>query len=431
MKAIIELTSMNDKEGTSTISAVQRRVNQLLDFNDGGFKLGESTSRDSADGALTDLRTLPLPTLDPKTSEIRRRLTLLQLKYNLIHFEEKVNEGRQSTFIITKVAYPEFLNVTQGNFQFPTENMRFPEVNSVIIRSGLHDIRCHYIQVQKGTQIFYPIHDLQILEEPDHQEPVNRVVNCVRSNHGDDFSIMDYVASQGQKDFYEIKSMLNKFCDLDTNDGFSLYFQSSSPEFPIDLRIFLDKEDTKGKNALLRLSGFVQFGGRLIYEVKSTEDSNQIAIIIKAVNKAHLEKYFTNKGQVHLEGQQLGQALTLIKEHFPNDKHIRDLVVVSGEGSYSRPFPHIRTSKFWSLSQIAPDTIRVLALLDELDCIDFDVRPENRFTVEKRNNAQYIQASKVPVNFQNDNFQLIVVPKNLSLLQEKLQTMVSNFSFEN
>lgn len=431
MKSIIELTSMIDKEGTSTISGVKSRVNQLLDLNKGGFKVSESTSRDSADGALTDLRTSPLPTLDPKTSEIRRRLTLLQIKYNLIHFEEKVKEGSQSTFIITNVAYPEFLNVTEGNFQFPTDNMRFPEVNSVIIRGGLHDIRCHYIQVQKGTQMFYPIQDLQILKEPAHQEVDNEVVKYVRNNPGDNFSIMDFIASQDQNDFNEIKSMLNKFCDLETNDGFSLYFQSSSPEFPIDLRIFLDKEDAKGKNAQLRLSGFVQFGGRLIYEVKSTEDSNQIAIIIKAVNKAHVEKYFTNKGQAHLEGEQLEKALTLIKEHFPNDKHIQDLVVVSGEGSYSRPFPHIRTTKFWSLSQIDPDTIRVLSLLDELDCIDFDERPENRFSVEKRNNARYIQANKAPVNFQNDNFQLIVVPKNLSLLQEKLETMVSNFSFDN
>ncbi|VEB34292.1 hypothetical protein [Legionella cherrii] len=428
MKAIIELTSMNDKEGTSTISAVKRRVNQLLDLNDGGFKLGESTSRDSADGALTDLRTLPLPTLDPKTSEIRRRLTLLQIKYNLIHFEEKVNEGSQSTFIITKVAYPEFLNVTQGNFQFPKEDMRFPEVNAFIIRSGLHDIRCHYIKVQRGNQMFYPIQDLQKLEEPAHQEGNNEVVNYTRNNPGDHFSIMDYVASQDQKDFNEIKSLLNKFCDLETNDGFSLYFQSSSSEYPIDLRIFLDKEDTKGKNAQLRLSGFVQFGGQLIYEVKSTDDSNQIAIIIKAVNKAHLEKYFTNKEQVHLEGEQLEKALTLIKEHFPNDKHIQDLVVVSGEGSYTRPFPHIRSKKFWSLSQIDPKITEVLSVLEKSDCVDFDQRPENRFTVQKRNNAQYIKPNAFPVNFQNDNFQFIVVPKNLNLLQEKLDSLVPNIS---
>lgn len=109
MKAIIELTSMNDKEGTSTISAVKRRVNQLLDLNDGGFKLGESTSRDSADGALTDLRTLPLPTLDPKTSEIRRRLTLLQIKYNLIHFEEKLTRGANLHLLLPKLLILNFL----------------------------------------------------------------------------------------------------------------------------------------------------------------------------------------------------------------------------------------------------------------------------------------------------------------------------------
>ncbi|KTD75372.1 hypothetical protein, partial [Legionella steigerwaltii] len=280
MKSILELISMIDKEGTSTITGVKNRINQLMELNEGGFNVGESTSRDSADGAFTDLRTSPLPTLGPKATEIRRRLTLLQNKYNLIQFEEKVKEGDQSTFIITQVAYPEFLNVTEFNFQFPAEDMHSPEVNSVIIRSGLHGIRCHYIKAQRGNQTFYPIQDLQMLEEPSHQEPNDDVITYMRNNSGDNFSIMDFIAAQDQKDFNEIKSMLNKFCDLTTNNQFSLYFQSSSPEFPIDLRVFLDKDDEKGKNAQLKLSGFVQFGGSLIYEVKSSENSSQIAIII-------------------------------------------------------------------------------------------------------------------------------------------------------
>ncbi|WP_058478464.1 hypothetical protein [Legionella steigerwaltii] len=106
------------------------------------------------------------------------------------------------------------------------------------------------------------------------------------------------------------------------------------------------------------------------------------------------------------------------------------MVVVSGEGSYTRPFPHIRTTKFWSLSQVDPKTMKVLSLLDKSDCIDFDERPENRLTVEKRNNAQYIKPNAAPVNFQNDNFQLIVVPKNLSLLQEKLDSLAPNVSYK-
>ncbi|QLZ67327.1 hypothetical protein FOLKNPGA_00092 [Legionella sp. PC1000] len=430
MKSILELISMIGEDYTSAITEVKSRINQVMELTEGGFSIGESTSRDSEDGALTDLRTSqPLITSDPKTTEIRRRLTLLQNKYNFIKFEEKINaETNQSTFIITDVAYPEFLNNTKTNFQFPTEEgIHSPEVNSVIIRNGLHDIRCRYIKVQVGNQMTYPIQDLQTLEKPFPQEEHNDVITCTKSNSGDNFSIIDFIASQDQTDFYEIKSMLNQFCDL-TNNEFSLYFQSSSPGFPIDLRVFFDKEDVKGKNAQLKLSGFVQFGGSLIYEVKSSEDSNQIAIIIKAVNKAHLENYFTNKEKMHLEGKQLERALALIKEHFPDDKHIQDLVIVTGEGSYTRPFPHIRTQKFWSVSQVDPKTIARLTLLEKLGCIDFDQRPENRFTVEKRNNARYIRGGVAPVNFHNDNYQFIIVPKNLSLLDEKLN-LVSNSSF--
>ncbi|HHF7375102.1 hypothetical protein [Legionella bozemanae] len=429
MKSIIELISMMTADGSSAITDVKIRINQLMGLTESGFNIGESTSRSHEDGALTDLRTAhPLTTSDPKAIEIRRRLTLLQNNYNLIKFEEKINdETNQSTFIITDVAYPEFLNNTKINFQLPTEDMHSQEVNSVIIRTGLHNIRCSYIKVLVGQQVVHPIQDLQMLKEPPSEEDKD-VITYSRNNSGDNFSIIDFIASQDQKDFHEIKSMLNQFCDLPMTNEFALYFQSSSPEFPIDLRVILDKEDVKGKNAQLKLSGFVQFGGSLIYEVKSSEDSNQIAIIIKAINKAHLEKYFTNKEKVRLEGEQLERAFALIKEHFPNDKHIQDLVIVSGEGSYTRPFPHIRTQKFWSVSMVDPKTIAALSFLEESGCIDFDQRPENRFTVEKRNNARYLKVGAAPVNFQNDNYQFIVVPKNLSLLQEKLDRLAPNTS---
>ncbi|KTD72322.1 hypothetical protein [Legionella tucsonensis] len=426
MKSILELISMIGEDGELAINDVKVRINQLMELTEGGFNVGESTSR--SDEALTDLRTsLPLITSDSKTIEIKKRLVLLQNEYNLIKFEEKIDEvTNQSTFIITEVAYPEFLNKTHGDFQFPIEDSHSPEVDSVVIRTGLHNIRCSYIKVYVGQQVVHPIQELQILKDLSPHGDKD-VITYNRSNTVDNFSIMDFIASQDQKDFHEVKSMLNQFCDLTTNNEFSLYFQSSSPEFPIDLRVFLDKEDKNGKNAQLKLSGFVQFGGGLIYEVKSSKDSNQIAIIIKAINKAHLERYFTNKEKLRLEGDQLDRALALIKEHFPNDKHIQDLAIVSGEVSYTRPFPHIRTQKFWSVATVDPKTIAALSLLEKFGCIDFDLRPENRFTVEKRNNAHYLK-SFAPVNFQNDNYQFIVVPKNLSLLQEKLDSLEPNTS---
>ncbi|QMT58738.1 hypothetical protein [Legionella sp. PC997] len=425
MKSILELISMINMDGSSAITDVKIKINQLMGLTEGGFNIGESMSRSGEDGALTDLRTTgSLITADPKTIELRRRLTLLQNKYNLIKFEEKIDEeAKQSTFIITDVVYPEFLH-TVMNFQL-TEDMNPQEVNSVVIRNGLHDFRFKYIIIMGERQTICPIQDLEIHPASSPHEQNSEVIQYSRTTSGDNFSIMDLIAAQQQTDFHAIKDMLNQFCDLTPNDGFLLYFQSSSSEFPIDLRVYLDKEDVRGKNAQLKLSGFAQFENSLIYEVKSSEDSNQIAIIIKAINKTNLEQYFTNKKNVHLDGVELEKAVALIKAHFPNDRFIQDLEIVSGAGSYTRPFPHIRTPNFYSRSRVNSRTIEVLELLETTNCIEFDMRPENRFTVEHRNNAQYL----APMHFLNDNYQFIVVPKNLSLLQEKLNSIAPTTSF--
>ncbi|WP_454784895.1 hypothetical protein [Legionella sp. WA2024007413] len=135
MKSILELISMMNMDGSSAITDVKIKINQLMGLTEGGFNIGESMSRSGEDGALTDLRTTAsLITTDPKTIELRRRLTLLQNKYNLIKFEEKIDEeAKQSTFIITDVVYPEFLH-TVMNVQL-IEDMNPQEVNSVVIRN--------------------------------------------------------------------------------------------------------------------------------------------------------------------------------------------------------------------------------------------------------------------------------------------------------
>lgn len=432
MKSIIELISMLGEDGNSAVTKVKIKINQLMKLTEGGFTVGESSSRSSDDGALTDLRmTQPLAASDFRTTEIRRRLTLLQNQYNLIKFEEKINEGtHQSTFIITEVAYPEFLNETEISFQFLTQDTHFPDVNSIIIRNGLHDIRCTYIKMQVGDQMTCLVQGLQNLNLPDESYPQEHkdVITYKKNDKGNYSSVMDLIAAQDPKDFNEIKGMLNQFCDLTTNNEFALYFQSSDSEFPIDLRVFLDKDDEKAKNAQLKLSGFVQIGKGIIHELKSFEGSNQIAIIIKAINKKDLQDHFTYKAVTHLEGEPLERALSLFKEHFPNDKHIQDLVIVSGQGSYSRPYPHIRTQKFWSLSKVDPDTIAGLSRLEGAGCIDFDERPENKYSVAKRNNASYIRPGMRHFNPENDNFQFIIVPKDLSKLEKELEFLMTDRS---
>lgn len=156
--------------------------------------------------------------------------------------------------------------------------------------------------------------------------------------------LLDLLNSESELNLIQIQNDLKSLLGV----KFEVYFHSSSEEFPIDLRTGSLDLNEAGAQQLLRAMDSLVLLGCLKTESKELEDGQKVCVI-KQVNPQELHKFSLKKEKnTNANSEMLSNIIELLKQSFPNNQVIRDLVVFDGrEGrSMSRPYLHIRTQVY-------------------------------------------------------------------------------------
>lgn len=434
---VVELVSMQDK---LVITDIQDTLNEVFDLKDSEqFKIGGSSSRDSKDGSLMDLRSGFWEEEDSAFKNIR--IIFISLQENLIlKFEEKIKHYRNEVqFVITHINPSKFWQAIDSSGGSPRFTNVIPhdeeQINKTTIRTAGHNLNVSYQSefIFKNKFIFRDDTQLEnkarrVMEFSSEgsnfsaTQTMNMPEMLNKICQGASKSVMDLVAEYPKEVIDEIIKMLNQSCGIsDTQAGFSLYYNSSDVLYPLDFRLIRKSNDDVQVDIKSILSGYSQKG--VIFKCKDTLANDSQIYILKSIclwdirRRIELSKTQVNKAD-------LESAVQMLQNAFPNDLVAKDLQIVDGfRSSATVPFLHIRTSKdYWIEKEYAPLDY-VLSLLKLGKILDYDRRCRN-VLLNDLTNPQY--AEDFPLH-KVVGEQLII--KNINLPKLKNYLVVHGYLF--
>ncbi|KTD56509.1 hypothetical protein [Legionella shakespearei] len=413
MKTILELLATQGGNGESLIHAIRDKINSLIAVRGFTFQLDNSASREISQGSTFDLRsTVGLATDDIRVKEIRELLANLQ-QSNILAFEEKQDfDKNTSFFVITHVDEHKLLNADTNALK--VSNPIFsPELQHETIRVGAHGIDVSYIRVKSAGNDADLIRHTTLMPSAESSAHVSGINPLLLQ------SITHFIISGGYLEY--ITHLVNTCMSLDKATGFQLYLQSSSPLYPIDLRVYLPSGHSEIENIKAKLTGFSLLRNKaIVFEEKMATGTDVVIFIIKELLPARLELYLQQLKQQNNTAEDLSGILTLLQENFPENAIIQDLTVHTGV-SVSRPYPHIRCRNFYHETEV----YRVIELLTAVlgrphgqGVWSSDKKPQNNTTLVQPGGYRMYGAAP-------QELQLIIDVNDFDKAEEKLKESLS------
>lgn len=334
MKEIIELLATLDESQNPYIHRVKDKLHELLKLDEKEYeelRIEQSTSRSWEEGATTDLRIGPIKAKE-RIDEIRAMLAALS-GANTVKYEEGHNmQDNEVVFIITACDVEKlesFIPPNEEEKQKITPLTTFIRMSIVGNRGYVRGISFDSAKVD-GAGL------LDSLKEQELSAPTQEWFSVLE--------LLDSLNRDSEINLIEIQKDLKSLLDL----KFEVYFHSSSEQFPVDLRTGkLDPKDTDVQKIQRALDSLTLLNCVKV-ETKDLEDGQKV-FIIKRVNPKELHD-FSLKKKVNINSSEevLSNIIELLKQSFPHNKVIQDLVVFDGRDgrSMTRPYLHIRTQNY-------------------------------------------------------------------------------------
>ncbi|HAT7072719.1 TPA: hypothetical protein JAN90_08065 [Legionella pneumophila] len=405
MKEIIELLATLDKLQKPYIHRVKTRLSDLLNLDEKEnelMRIEQSTSRSWEEGATTDLRIGPIKSKE-RIEELRSVLVMLSAA-NAVKYEEGHSlQGNGVEFIITACDVEKlesFNPLNQKEMQNTIPATTFIRmsiagnrgyVRGISFNSAKLDVE-NYLGSSKENELTIPTQQwFSILE------------------------LLDLLNSGSELNLIQIQNDLKSLLGV----KFEVYFHSSSEEFPIDLRTGnLDSKETGVQQIQRSLDSLVLLDC-LKTETKELEDGQKVCII-KEVNPQELHRFLLKKEKnTNANAEMLSNVIGLLKQSFPHNRVIQDLVVFDGrEGkSMSRPYLHIRTQSYHQ--EATSDYKSTMSILKKIQDktskqISFDLRNE---MVEMKDESRSIYISSIENTIRSSQF---IIDVAVSLTTQQL-----------
>lgn len=331
MKEIIELLATLDESQNPYIHRVKDKLHELLKLDEKEYeelRIEQSTSRSWEEGATTDLRIGPIKAKE-RIDEIRAMLAALS-GANTVKYEEGHNmQDNEVVFIVTACDVEKLESFIPQNEE---ENQKITPLTT-FIRMSIAGNRGYVRGISFDSAKLDGAGLLDSLKERELSAPTQEWFSVLE--------LLDSLNRDSEINLIEIQKDLKSLLDL----KFDVYFHSSSEQFPVDLRTGkLNPNDTDVQKIQRALDSLTLLNCVKV-ETKEIEDGQKV-FIIKQVNPKELHD-FSLKKKVNRNSSEemLSNIIELLKQEFPNNKVIQDLVVFDGRDgrSMTRPYLHIRT----------------------------------------------------------------------------------------
>ncbi|AAU28485.1 TPA: Dot/Icm T4SS effector MavG [Legionella pneumophila] len=392
MKEIIELLATLDELQKPYIHRVKTRLSELLNLDEKEnelMRIEQSTSRSWEEGATTDLRIGPIKS-KKRIEEIRAVLITLS-GAKAVKYEEGHNlENNAVEFIVTGCDVEQLEGFTPPN----QEEMQNTIPVMTFIRMSVAGNREYVRGISFNSEKLDGENYLGSFKEGE--------LNTSTQEWFSVLELLDLLNSESELNLIQIQNDLKSLLGV----KFEVYFHSSSEEFPIDLRTGSLDLNEAGAQQLLRAMDSLVLLGCLKTESKELEDGQKVCVI-KQVNPQELHKFSLKKEKnTNANSEMLSNIIELLKQSFPNNQVIRDLVVFDGrEGrSMSRPYLHIRTQVYHQ--EATSDYKSAMIILKKLQDktskkISFDFRNE---MVEMKDESRPVYMSSIENTIKSSQF---------------------------
>ncbi|HAT1882654.1 TPA: hypothetical protein ACJ6XF_000992 [Legionella pneumophila] len=392
MKEIIELLATLDELQNPYIHRVKTKLCEILNLDEKEnevMRIEQSTSRSWEEGATTDLRIGPIKS-KKRIEELRSVLVMLSAA-NAVKYEEGHSlQDNGVEFIITACDVEKLESFNPLN----QEEMQNTIPATTFIRMSIAGNRGYVRGISFNSAKLDGENYLGSFKENELTTPTQQWFSVLE--------LLDLLNSGSELNLIQIQNDLKSLLGV----KFEVYFHSSSEEFPIDLRTGnLDSKETGVQQILRSLDSLVLLDC-LKTETKELEDGQKVCII-KEVNPQELHKFSLKKEKnTNANAEMLSNVIGLLKQSFPHNKVIQDLVIFDGrEGkSMSRPYLHIRTQSYHQEATIDyKSTMSILKKIQDKTSkqISFDLRNE---MVEMKDESRSIYISSIENTIRSSQF---------------------------
>lgn len=418
MKTILELLATHNTQGESLIHTITDKINRVLGCQEYPFQLSNSGSRDSSQGSTYDLRNaVGLADDDSQIKEIRELLANLQ-QSSILAFEEKHDFNKKTTsFVITHVDEDKLLNANDDALRVHNPVFSSADITHHLIRVGHHQVNVSYKTVKPAASYEALILHTRLISDSEQSSGQMGLINPSQLQNIAYYLTVDkYLAY--------VLQLINSCMKLDNNSGFKLYLQSSNPDYPIDLRVYLPSNHPEIENIRAKLTGFSLLNKRaVVFEEKMATGTDVAIFIIKELMPARLLTYLEHANLTQATPDKLNEILALLRELFTDNRVIRDMSVHTGV-SVSRPYPHIRCQNFY------PE-IEVLHTLELLS--DVLGKPSNNNSWNSDKKPQTCATKPEPGGYKifrsaPQELQLIIDIHDLDRVEEQLRESLTSSS---
>ncbi|HAT8858251.1 TPA: hypothetical protein JBE16_07255 [Legionella pneumophila subsp. pneumophila] len=405
MKEIIELLATLDKLQKPYIHSVKTRLSDLLNLDEKEnelMRIEQSTSRSWEEGATTDLRIGPIKSKE-RIEELRSVLVMLSAA-NAVKYEEGHSlQGNGVEFIITACDVEKLESFNPLN----QKEMQNTIPATTFIRMSIAGNRGYVRGISFNSAKLDVENYLGSFKENELTIPTQQWFSILE--------LLDLLNSGSELNLIQIQNDLKSLLGV----KFEVYFHSSSEEFPIDLRTGnLDSKETGVQQIQRSLDSLVLLDC-LKTETKELEDGQKVCII-KEVNPQELHRFLLKKEKnTNANAEMLSNVIGLLKQSFPHNRVIQDLVVFDGrEGkSMSRPYLHIRTQSYHQeASSDYKSTMSILKKIQDKTSkqISFDLR---NVMVEMKDESRSIYISSIENTIRSSQF---IIDVAVSLTTQQL-----------
>ncbi|AMP89008.1 hypothetical protein [Legionella pneumophila] len=404
MKEIIELLATLDELQNPYIHRVKAMLRELLNLDEKEnelMRIEQSTSRSWEEGAATDLRIGPIKS-KARIEEIRTMLVALS-DANAVKYEEGHNLRNNGVeFIITACDVEKLERYIPLN----QEEMQKIIPCTTFVRMSMTGSRGYVRGISFDSSKLDAENFISLFKENELMTPTQEWFSVLE--------LLDLLNRESELNLIQIQNDLKSLLGV----KFEVYFHSSSEEFPIDLRTGnLDPKEA-GVQQLLRSMDSLVLLDCLKAETKELEDGQKVCIV-KQINPQELHWFSLKKEKnTNANAEMLSNIIELLKQSFPHNRVIQDLVIFDGrEGkSMSRPYLHIRTQSYHP--EATSDYKSAMIILKKIqdktsEKIRLDFRNE---MVERKDQSRSIYMSSIENTIRSSQF-IIDVAVNLTTQQ--------------